>query len=78
MFAPFLANSHPYLMKMNGKWSSPVIEHLTPADVLLLIATAAVLIFAKWRNFHFFNRLSLIVAIVASAAGPVYAVGQTA
>ena len=36
VFAPFLANSHPYLLKdAAGGWSSPLLRHLTPADVIL-------------------------------------------
>src|SRR4051812_14729790 len=47
VFAPFIANSHPLLMKTDGRWSSPMLRHLTPADVILLISTftALVLIF---------------------------------
>src|SRR5215218_2057093 len=41
VFAPFLANSHPLLLKMDGAWSYPLFRHLTPADVVLLIAAAA-------------------------------------
>lgn len=36
VFAPFLANSRPLLMKANGQWSSPLIEELTGVDVTLL------------------------------------------
>jgi len=32
VFAPFLANSHPLLLKTGGKWSSPLLRHLTPAS----------------------------------------------
>src|SRR5687768_15287268 len=42
VFAPFLANSHPLLLKMDGRWGSPLLRHLTPGDVVLLVATAAV------------------------------------
>src|SRR6185437_12157068 len=72
VFAPFLANSHPYLMKANGKWSSPLLRHLTPADVLLLIAAAAVVVLAIWRRFSFVRALGLVVATVIVAAVPVY------
>src|SRR5215218_7834200 len=37
VFAPFLANSHPILLKTDGRWSSPLLRNLTPADVMLLI-----------------------------------------
>jgi peptide/nickel transport system permease protein len=35
VFAPFLANSRPLLLKSHGHWSSPAIENLTPADVII-------------------------------------------
>jgi peptide/nickel transport system permease protein len=38
VFAPLLANSHPLLMRAGGRWSSPMVRHLSPADCVLLIA----------------------------------------
>src|SRR5436305_484483 len=38
-FAPFIANSYPYLVKVGGHWSSPLLRHLTPTDVIILIVT---------------------------------------
>src|SRR5665213_1862334 len=64
VFAPFLADSHPYVMKVNGRWSSPALIHLTPADVLLLIATATVVVLAIWRRLSFLRSLGLIAAVV--------------
>lgn len=45
-FASFLANSHPILMKANAHWTSPILQHLAPADVVLPVVfiTAAVLL----------------------------------
>ena len=40
VFAPFLASSHPWLMRAGGGWSSPLLAHLSPADVSLLAITA--------------------------------------
>lgn len=40
VFAPFLANSHPLLIERNGRWSSPMLEHLSGADVTLLLGAA--------------------------------------
>jgi len=39
IFAPFLANSSPTLMKADGKWSSPLLQHLQWTDVFLLTAS---------------------------------------
>ena len=46
-FAPFLASTHPLLMRANGRLQSPALEHLATADVVLLcvfVAGAALLI----------------------------------
>jgi peptide/nickel transport system permease protein len=47
VFSPFIANSHPILMKIGGRWSSPLLQHMTPGDVILLVFTciAAVAVF---------------------------------
>ena len=45
-FAPFLANTHPLLMRANGELESPALMHLGTADVVLLclfLAGAALL-----------------------------------
>lgn len=50
VFAPVLANSRPILIHMDGRWSSPMLQHLSPADVTLLVGTAAAvtLLLLKW------------------------------
>ena len=49
VFAPFIANSHPVLLKTSGKWSSPLLENLTAADLILLAAffTGLLLLFLR-------------------------------
>ena len=37
VFAPFLANSHPILLKKDGGISSPLLQYLTAGDVSLLL-----------------------------------------
>src|SRR5688500_18167430 len=37
VFAPLIASSHPILWKVGGRWSSPMLQHLTPPDVILLV-----------------------------------------
>src|SRR4051812_13934553 len=37
VFGPFLANSHPLLLKQAGRWSSPLLHHLDAADAILQI-----------------------------------------
>src|ERR1700733_1258705 len=53
VFAPFLANSMPVAVKIDGQWSSPLLRSLTAADVTLvalaLVAMIAVGLFrVKW------------------------------
>lgn len=42
--APFVCSSHPYLMQTEGQWSSPLLRHLTAADVTFLIAAIAIIV----------------------------------
>jgi peptide/nickel transport system permease protein len=42
VFAPFLANSHPYWMVADGVGTSPLFTHLTWVDVTLLVTFFAV------------------------------------
>jgi peptide/nickel transport system permease protein len=57
VFAPFIASSHPYLLKTNdpllvskyGAFSSPLLRHLSGTDVTLVVSTVAAVVL-------FFNR----------------------
>ncbi len=64
VFAPFLANSHPYVMKKGGVVSSPLLRHLTPSDVVLLVglATAVVLLFL--RRVRFVTKALVLVGVI--------------
>jgi peptide/nickel transport system permease protein len=53
VFAPFLANSFPLAVKMEGHWSSPALRHLTPVDVTLVVFAFCAIVTA------FLPRLSL-------------------
>ena len=65
VFAPFLANSHPILMKMNGRWSSPLLVHLTQTDVTLLIAfVAAVALTIAW-GITWPQRMAMLLWVIA-------------
>jgi peptide/nickel transport system permease protein len=69
VFAPLLANSYPLLMKVNGQWSSPWLEHLYPQDAVLFIVFFAAIAILPWRRWRLrFRILTLLgVAVVASA-----------
>lgn len=51
VFAPFIANSHPWLLSEKGTWSSPLLNNLTAADFILLILfiTGVVLLIQRPR-----------------------------
>lgn len=69
VFAPFLANSHPLLMKADGIWTSPLFIHLTFIDVTLLAGFAAVV--AGWmlrRRLSGSQALLVFLITVAVAA----------
>jgi peptide/nickel transport system permease protein len=71
VFGPFIANTHPIVMKADGHWSSPLLRNLTPADVLLLAATFAAIVLSVGRWFSFGVGLLITVAtpiVLAPAA----------
>jgi peptide/nickel transport system permease protein len=72
VFGPFLANTHPLSLKMDGHWSSPLLRSLHPSDVLLLLATAAGIVLAIGRWFTFLQGLGLTVALLVIAAPPTF------
>jgi peptide/nickel transport system permease protein len=72
VFSPFLASSHPLLMRADGRWTSPVLRHLTPSDVMLLIATAAIAFLGLARRWSFRRSLVILAGVLALAALPVY------
>jgi peptide/nickel transport system permease protein len=74
VFAPFLANSHPLLMRMSdGSLTSPLFKHLTATDVALPILTlGAVLLFFPrrwpgWLRFSAYGALTLVTVSVCWA-----------
>ena len=70
VFAPFIANTHPILMKMDGHWSSPLLRNLTPSDVLLLIAVFAAAVVVFRRRLSFVRGLAIVLCVLALAAIP--------
>lgn len=70
VFAPFLANSAPVVMKSQGHWSSPLLTTLQWTDVFLLVATPAV----AWLTFGL-KRLNNFVRLIGIAA-LIFAIGS--
>src|SRR4051812_7661310 len=72
VFGPFLASSHPVLMKAGGKWSSPMLSYLTWADVLWVIAAMTAIVLAVARKFDFGRSVLVLLGVVIVCAGPCY------
>jgi peptide/nickel transport system permease protein len=65
VFAPFIANSHPYLLKADGEWSSPLWRHLSGVDLILVFAVLAALVLFLVPKVRFGHRvLALLGAVV--------------
>ena len=68
IFGPFIANSHPIAIKVQGRWSSPMLHHLTPVDVVLVFAAlvAAILLGVKGMMFRLKLLILAVVIIIAA------------
>lgn len=71
IFAPFLANSHPYWMVVDGTGHSPLLEHLTWGDVALLVTFASAVGAWVMRSRLSGFRAIAIVTLVGIVAGVV-------
>ena len=65
VFAPFLANSYPIAVKMQGRWSSPLYRHLTPVDITLLVVTFVCVVLAFNRRPPFLYKLLVVLGLLA-------------
>jgi peptide/nickel transport system permease protein len=65
VIAPFMASSHPILMKADQKWSSPMWSSLTPADLTLAVVGIATFVLWATKRATFGTGLVVIVAVVA-------------
>ena len=70
VFAPFLANSHPLLLKTDGRWSSPQLRYLTAPDVILLVGAAAVAFAALFMRRQPAGRRVVVVLATVLASIP--------
>jgi peptide/nickel transport system permease protein len=67
VFAPFLANSHPLVMTVDGVRSSPLLAHLTWIDVTLLAAFFACLVAWFGRRRRWFAAGAGVAAVLIGA-----------
>jgi peptide/nickel transport system permease protein len=71
VFAPFLANSHPILMRdAQGKLSSPMLQALAPSDVIIVAVFIAALTMALLRRWSLGVSFLIVVAVGAATAVP--------
>jgi peptide/nickel transport system permease protein len=70
IFAPFLANSLPLLVKIHGKWSSPLIANLTSTDVILLSIPVQLLLL--WM---FARRLTPLIKVLVFMVATLVIIG---
>lgn len=68
VIAPLVANTHPFLMKADGKWSSPMAEYLTPGDVVLLVGAVAlsVAVFRRKQQSAFASLAIVAVTLIVA------------
>jgi len=81
VFAPFLANSDPLLVRTRaGTTSSPLIQHLRPADVILVVLYVATVVLLIWRRSSFARSMLTLIALGIISAIPAFAFfrGQSA
>ena len=63
VFAPFVADTHPYLLKQGGRWSSPLLAHLSAADVTLQAWFWSAVLFYFWPGLRSATRWTLWVGV---------------
>ncbi len=62
VFAPIISNSHPFLMAVDGTFSSPMVTHLTWIDVALLSSFfSGILIWLSFKRVEGWKRICLII-----------------
>ena len=62
VFAPIISNSHPFLMAVDGTFSSPMVAHLTWIDVALFSSFfSGILIWLSFKRVDGWKRICLII-----------------
>jgi peptide/nickel transport system permease protein len=70
--APYLASTHPVVMKADGRWSSPMWTHLTAVDLILTAGGLALVVTAALRWTA--RRVTLATLVAAAVvSGPALA-----
>ena len=50
VFAPLIANSQPIAVKVEGRWSSPMLRHMGALDITLLVVFFAAVVLLMFRR----------------------------
>lgn len=77
VIAPYIASSHPILMKTQGSWSSPMWRFLTPVDLLLTAVAIALLVLWLVRKATFSETLVGVLIVIAVFGPAAYLFKQT-
>lgn len=72
IFAPLLANTHPLLLKTDGRWTCPLARSLHPTDVLLLIAFVESLVLIAARRHSFLSGARIVALTMLVLIYPAY------
>jgi peptide/nickel transport system permease protein len=67
VFAPFIANSHPYLIKTEEGISSPLLQYLKPADTIILSVFVCIVVLYFLKKRLSFNVLTLLIVLAISS-----------
>ena len=70
VLAPWIASSHPLLVISDRGWSSPLIQNLTPVDVILTGGGLLTLVLLPLRMGTFRRRFQIVLALTALIAVP--------
>lgn len=64
VFAPLVANSQPVAVKVDGRWSSPMLRHLGALDITLLVGFFAGLALLSLRRVRPAVRWLMLLAVL--------------
>ena len=64
IFAPLIASSHPYIMKVDGEVSYPLLRFLTPTDITLLVLTFTGVVLYFIKRLSSGKRVMIFLAVM--------------
>ena len=67
VFAPFIANTHPYLLKTDEGITSPLLIHLAPVDTIFLSVFICIVVLLLLKKHLMFNVLAVISVLVIAS-----------